>query len=230
RIDVHSARDDHETLAVSKVEISLRIDMPDITKRAPARMRGMTGLARLCGIVEILEIPATLEIDEAVGAGRHLFALLVADVQRSPIGTPDRPGALEPLLRRDEGRPIAFRSAIIFIDDRSEPFNHPALDLDRARRRGMDDLLKRGQIVTRTHILWQREHPHKHRRNHLHEGYAVAFHKAQDGLGVEALHDDKARPQTVRRHAIYKRCSVIERCWRKHHASFADPVAPRYSV
>src|SRR3546814_21010645 len=80
----------------------------------------MTRIACLFGVVEILEIPSALEIDEAVDARRHLASLLVADMKRAPIGAPDRSRPFAPLLRSDEGRAIAFGPAIISIDDRSE--------------------------------------------------------------------------------------------------------------
>src|SRR3546814_10472164 len=102
----------------------------------------MTRIACLFGVVEILEIPSALEIDEAVDARRHLASLLVADMKRAPIGAPDRSRPFEPLLRSDEGRAIAFGPAIIFIDDRPQPLDHPVLDLDRTRRGGVDALLQ----------------------------------------------------------------------------------------
>src|SRR3546814_13151670 len=89
-----------------------------------------------------------LERDEAVDARRPLASLLVADMKRAPIGAPDRSRPFEPLLRSDEGRAIAFGPAIIFIDDRPQPLDHPVLDLDRTRRGGVDDLLQRGQVMT----------------------------------------------------------------------------------
>src|SRR3546814_14956297 len=76
--------------------------MPDIAERAPLRMVRMTRIACLFGVVEILEIPSALEIDEAVDARRHLASLLVADMKRAPIGAPDRSRQFE--IGRASGR------------------------------------------------------------------------------------------------------------------------------
>src|SRR3546814_12331542 len=94
------------------------------------------------------EIPSAPERDEAVAARRNPASLLVADMKRAPMGAPDRSRPFEPLLRSDEGRAIAFGPAIIFIDDRPQPLDHPVLDLDRTRRGGVDDLLQRGQVMS----------------------------------------------------------------------------------
>src|SRR3546814_2170028 len=106
RIDIHAARDNHEALSIGQIQIAVGVDMPDIAERAPLRMVRMTRIACLFGVVEILEIPSALEIDEAVDARRHLASLLVADMKRAPIGAPDRSRPFEPLLRSDEGRAI----------------------------------------------------------------------------------------------------------------------------
>src|SRR3546814_15202414 len=98
----------------------------------------MTRIACLFGVVEILEIPSALEIDEAVDARRHLASLLVADMKRAPIGAPDRSRPFEPLLRRDEGRAIAFGPAIILIDYRPHTLDTPVLAPDRQTTRRVD--------------------------------------------------------------------------------------------
>src|SRR3546814_10283841 len=70
RIDIHAARDNHEALSIGQIQIAVGVDMPDIAERAPLRMVRMTRIACLFGVVEILEIPSALEIDEAVDARR----------------------------------------------------------------------------------------------------------------------------------------------------------------
>ena len=61
--------------------------MTDVAQRTPVRVCRMAGVACFFRVVQILKIPAALEIDQTVLAGREFMAPVVAYVQRTPIGT-----------------------------------------------------------------------------------------------------------------------------------------------
>ncbi|PAV67260.1 hypothetical protein WR25_10349 [Diploscapter pachys] len=135
RIDVHPARNDHEALAIGQEQIAIRIDVPDIAQRRPARI--IMRLRRLHRIVEIFELRPVAEEDVARFPRRQLDARVVDDMDIAQHRTPDRPRLAQPFLARQGGDPAAFGARIIFVDDRSQPFDHRALDRHGAWRRRM---------------------------------------------------------------------------------------------
>ena len=98
----------------------------------------MAGLARLFGIIVIMEIGGAFEIDNARFAGRQLAAVLVADMEDAHAGAADGTWLPQPLFGRDVGGAIAFRAPVIFEQDGAEPVDHLVLDVDRAGRGSMD--------------------------------------------------------------------------------------------
>ena len=136
RVNVDAARDDSVGKAVSEIEITLVIHMPNIAERRPAL--GMVGAGGLLGVVVIGEVIAAAEINHARLACRQLVAVLVADVYLTGRRAPDRTLVLEPGGAVDDGDAVALGAGIIFVQDRPPPVDHLLLHGDRAGGGGMN--------------------------------------------------------------------------------------------
>ena len=199
RVDVHAARDNHVGLAVGEVEKAFIVDIADIAERRPALV--VVGALRLVGIVVIGEDRCVGKIHGADFPGRPFAAVLVQNFQFADHGLADGAAMAEPLVRIRDGDAVAFGAGVIFDQDRSPPFDHLRLDLDRAGRGGVDRALQRGHVVFLADVVGQFQHPHEHGRHELRLRDLVFFHLPQEVLGVEVLHDDDGAAERDRHHA-----------------------------
>ena len=108
-------------------------------------------------------------------------------------------------------RNAGFGRAEIFVDDRSPPLDHGALDLRRAGGRAVDDEAQRRQIVAALHLIRQPQQAHEHRRHHVLVGDTMTLDQLQHVFGIEARfeHDFAAAPE--RQHAVGIRRRMIHR-------------------
>ncbi len=159
----------------------------------------------------ILERIGAFEEDCAFLAHRHFLAVIIADMDCTEYGASDRAAMRHPVGAADHGHAIAFAARIIFEDNRPPPVDHRFLDVRRARRRRMDGMLVRRQIIFAAHIFGQFEHPHKMGRDPLAVGNAVFLDCRERAFGIEFLHHhhSPAEPMDGGRPA-QRRC-VVER-------------------
>ena len=118
---------------------------------------------------------------------------------------------LQPLLRIADGDAVAFRAGVILDQDRSPPFDHLCLDVDRAGRGGVDRAFQRGDVVARAHLVRQLQHAHEHGRHQLRLRDLVLLDELEEILGVKMLHDDRGAAEHDRHHVEAQRSRVIER-------------------
>ena len=117
----------------------------------------------------------------------------------------------QPLLRRRHRDAVAFGARVIFDQDRSPPFDHLRLDVDRAGRGGVDRALQRRDVVALAHFFRQLQHAHEHGRHQLRLGDLVPFDQLQKFFGVEGFHDDRGAAQRDRHHVEAQGSCVIKR-------------------
>ena len=210
RVDVHPARDDHVGLAVGQVQVTLGVDIADITERGPAQRMGR---ARSLGrIVVVLEGPAIGEVDRAALTLRQQRArLVVADLQLADHRATDRALVGQPLRRVRYRHAVALGAGVVLPDHRAPPGDHLLLDRHRARRGGVDRAAQRRQVVLLARGLGQLEHANKHRRHELAVGDAVALDQPQVLLGVEMLHHHHRATQALHAQSEAQRRSVVQR-------------------
>jgi len=108
-------RNDHECLAVGQVEVTLVVDIANITDGARLPVVA-SSLGRLGGVVEVLEARRAFEPDGAgcVPTG-HSFPVVIEDVQFTDDGLADGAFVRQPLLGR------AKREAVRLSPRRSTP-------------------------------------------------------------------------------------------------------------
>ena len=117
----------------------------------------------------------------------------------------------QPLLRGRDRDAVAFGAGVILDQDRSPPFDHLCLDVDRAGRGGVDRAFQRRDVVARAHLVRQLQHAHEHGRHQLRLRDLVFLDQLQKFLGVEMLHDDGGAAERDRHHVEAQRSRVIER-------------------
>ena len=126
RIDVHASGNDHEVLTIGEVQVTVRVEIADVTERRPT-----LGVARVPGfrsILEILELSAAAEINRAGLPRTQLVALVVADMYLATQRSPNRSSVRQPLLGIELHEAVAFGTGVVLIDDRSPPIDHLRLD------------------------------------------------------------------------------------------------------
>ena len=82
----------------------------------------------------VFELGVGLEVDRALFADGHLFAVLSDDADHAKHGRADGAGMGKPLFAVAVHEAVAFGAGVVLVDDRPPPVDHLALDLDRARR------------------------------------------------------------------------------------------------
>ncbi len=97
----------------------------------------------------------------------QFFAVLAADMDRPQQRFADGAGMRQPVGAAGIAEAVAFGAGVIFVDHRPPPFDHLALDLDRARRRRVDRGLHARHVVFRAHLRRQLQHAHEHGRHPL---------------------------------------------------------------
>jgi hypothetical protein len=158
RINIDAAGDGHEGRAVGEVEIAVGVDIADVAHRA----HGAVGRTRLSGAVRIVEIfkrRRGLEPHRARRAGRTSLHIFIEDMQLAEQHAADGAGMGQPLLAVAGREAQAFGRAIIFVDDRSPPFDDVLLHQRRAGGSGVDRDLERRQVVGRACLFRQLQHP-----------------------------------------------------------------------
>ncbi len=88
----------------------------------------------------------------------------------------------------------------------------------------MNGNLVRRKIMLRLHFLGELQHTNKHRRHPLRMGDLVFFDQLQHTFRVKMIHDDACATNSLNRHVIAKRCSVVEWCRGEIHGLFVHPV------
>ena len=124
---------------------------------------------------------------------------------------PTVPRWRQPLLRGRDRDAVAFGAGVILDQDRSPPFDHFCLDVDRAGRGGVDRAFQRRDVVARAHLVRQLQHAHEHGRHQLRLRDLVLLDQLQEFLGVEMLHDDGGAAERDRHHVEAQGSRVIER-------------------
>ena len=111
------------------------IDVAYITQRGPIvvdRMGGCPGLVRRIVILETAHI--LLEVDHAFFAWSEFFTALIADAQHAVIGTTNRAGMGEPILRAYHTGAISLGTGLVLPQNGPPPAHHLLFDFLRARR------------------------------------------------------------------------------------------------
>ena len=132
-------------------------------------------------------------------------------------GAADGAGFCQCLLGRMPHRNAGFGRAEIFVDDRTPPLDHGALDLRRAGRRTMHDEAQRRQIVAPLHLIRQPQQAHEHRRHHVHVGDAMTFDQLQHVFGIEARFEHDGAAAAERQHAVGVRRRMVHRAVHQDH-------------
>ena len=137
RIDIDAARDDHEGRPISQIEIAVAVDVTDVADRAHAAIRraGLFGLVR---IVEIFKRRGGLEPDRARRPDRAGFHVFIENVEVAEQDLAHSAPMRQPFLAVACGEPKALGGTVIFVDDRSPPFDDVVLHHRRAGRSGVD--------------------------------------------------------------------------------------------
>ena len=210
RIDVHAARNNHETLAVSQEQITVLVDPADIAQCRPAMP--VAGLRRAVGVIVIFKRAWPLKIRSALASGGQFVAVLVADMQRCLAhALPDRSRPFEPLRRLDRGKTIPLGPGIIFVDHWPPPFDHRLLDRYRTGRSGVDGDLHRRDIVFGARCLGQFQHPHEMGGHELARVALILLDETQRRLGIEFAHQHDRPAQLLQHHRPCQWCRVIQR-------------------
>src|SRR4029079_8214906 len=128
-IDVDAARDHHVALAVAQEQVTVRVEVADVADADEAVASGFGARLGLAVIIKIRH--RNLPHEDFAG---------FVDAARPAVGTEylddaafdraaDSAGLCQRLLGRMPPRYSGFGRAEIFVDDRSPPFDHGALDL-----------------------------------------------------------------------------------------------------
>ena len=128
---------------------------------------------------------------------------------RTPlIGAPDGARLLEPPVGLGDRR-RALHPAVRLPDHGAPPLQHPALHLERARRRRMDHRMQARDVVPGADVVGKLQQAVELRRHHVRREHPVAFDQLQRGLGVEARHDHQRVPHVQRPHVIGVAAAVV---------------------
>jgi hypothetical protein len=104
RIDVHTARNDHEARTVGEIQEAVAVDVADVADGAHAAVGRACG-RRALGVVEVLERGGGLEPDLARCAGRHFAHRFVQDVQLAEQHLAHGAGVRQPLALSQAVKP-----------------------------------------------------------------------------------------------------------------------------
>ena len=151
------------------------------------------------------------EIHRADLPGRQFLIVLVENPDLADDGAADGAAVRQPLLRGRHRDAIAFGTGVILDQDRSPPFDHLRLDVDRAGRGGVNRALQRGDVVAPPHFFGQFQHAHEHGRHQLRLGDLVLLDQFQKLLGVERFHDDRGAAERDRHPVEAQGSGVIQR-------------------
>src|SRR4051795_3911436 len=78
---------------------------------------------------------------------------------------PSVPRWAQPLRAPDVDEAVSLGARVVLVDDGPPPLDHLPLDVDRARRGGVDDRLEARHVVRPADFLGELEHPDEHRRH-----------------------------------------------------------------
>ena len=209
RIDVHAAGNDHVGLAIGQIEEAVFVEIADIAERRPAS--AVVGAFRLLRIVVIGKRGTIGEIDRADPSGRQFLIVLPENPGLADDGAADGAAVRQPLLRGRHRDAVALGAAVILDQDRSPPFDHRGLDVDRAGRRGMDCAFQRRDIVAAPHVVGQFEYADEHGRYELGLRDPMFLDQAQKFLGVEGFHDHGRAAENGHHHVEAQRSGMVER-------------------
>ena len=165
----------------------------------------------LVGIALVRELPHQLEVHGADGARGELVAVVVEDLDAGARPRrADGARVRQPVLRLGQ-RAAALGRAVELVDDRPQPVEQAALQVDRTRRRGVDDLPQRRHVVPGAHVLGERHEPVQLGRHHGDVGDAVLVDQLQRALGVPLLHEHDLVLEVQREVAERQRRQVVHR-------------------
>ena len=213
-VDVHPAGNDHERLAVGEVEPPVLVEVAEVAGGAPVVVLRVARGARLLGVVVVGEQRPVVafEVDRAHPArGQQLTGVRIGDPHLAEPRAADRARVFQPLRRVEERDADALGGRVVLADHRAPPVDHRPLDVDRARRRGVDRHPHRRHVVALAHLGRELEHPHEHGRHPLAVRGAVALDRRQCALGVEPLHHHDRAPELLDQRREAQRRGVVER-------------------
>src|SRR5262252_10321915 len=208
RIDVLAAADDHVALAVDQEIVAVGIAPGHVANRAITVAERFRGFLRHVPVAVERVGRARIELaDLAVG---HLApgGIENADRRRTRAFAADRPEFLELLVGMQHGDPAGLGRAVELEQAAiAEVIEDRELGVAARRRRRHQQLAHALAAVARTRRGRQAEHHDVVGRYQRREGRAALGERAQEVLGVEALHavDEAARA------AIRERVEEIER-------------------
>ncbi len=117
RIDVHAARDDHETAPVGQEQEAVVVQPSDVAECRPAAR--VVSVGRLLGVVEVAERRAVAEKYVAGLACGKLVTVRTDDVDDTQHGSADRSRLSQPLLAGKRRDAAALGAGIIFVKGRT---------------------------------------------------------------------------------------------------------------
>src|SRR3954451_20597122 len=138
------------------------VDIADVADRAHAAV-GRSRLLGLLRIVEIFKRRGRLEPDLSWRVGGAWFHGLVENMELAEQHLADGAAMGDPFRAVAGGEAKAFGRSVIFVDDRSPPFDHVVLHQGWAGPSGMDRDLERGEVIVLSRLLRQLEHAREHR-------------------------------------------------------------------
>ena len=206
-VHVHTAGDDHVLGAVADEEIAVVVDESDVADgEEPPAVRGARRL-RVADVLERRRVGSV--VDPADLARPQLATVVVEDGQAgAPDRAPDGAGLLQPPVRLGDRR-RTLHAAVGLPDHRAPPLHHPALHLERARRRRMHDRMQARDVGACPHLLRQLQQPMELRRHHVRREHAVLLDEAQGLRGVEAVHDHEPVPDVERARPVGVAAAVV---------------------
>ena len=98
-VHVDPARDDHEVLSISEIEVALLIQITHVANGSPTS--GVKGLVSLPGFVEVFEACHLGKVDLTHFAYRQLLEIIVENFRNAGQWPADRPRMVKPILRVD---------------------------------------------------------------------------------------------------------------------------------
>ena len=138
------------------------------------------------------------------------------------MGRPTVPGLVSQVVAVDGRHPVALGAGVVLEQDGAPPGDHLLLDLDRARRGGVDGNPQAGHVVAVPGVLRQLQHPHEHGRHELRVGDAVVLDGRQDLSGVEPLRHDHGAAEDLDGAGPAQRGRVVDRPGRQVHRVLSD--------
>ena len=128
---------------------------------------------------------------------------------------PTEPALGQPGAAVDGRHAVALGAGVVLQQDGAPPVDHLLLDLDRARRGGVDGDPQAGDVVLVAGGLRQLQHPDEHRRHELRVRDAPVTDGLQGLLGVESLHHRDGAAERLDGTAPAQRRRVVDRAGRQ---------------